>query len=173
MVRNRSFPCDWTNLSCLFLPSFLICTAFQLCIDLITFMSFKFFVKLIEGNPVPFAVNYTVGNTLALSSSAFLCGPKRQFKNMFDERRKLVSTVYLSCLFSTLVVVFIPLPWALKLSTLIALLITQCGANIWYSLSYVPYGRKTALKLIKKFVGMDDTNSGQGFMGLGGTGELA
>ena len=140
--------------------------------DLITFMSFKFFVKLIEGNPVPFAVNYTVGNTLALSSSAFLCGPKRQFKNMFDERRKLVSTVYLSCLFSTLVVVFIPLPWALKLATLIALLITQCGANIWYSLSYIPYGRKTALKFVKKFVGMDDNNSG-GFMGLGGTGELA
>lgn len=142
------------------------------CTDLITFMSFKFFVKLIEGNPVPFAVNYTVGNTLALSSSAFLCGPKRQFKNMFDERRKLVSTVYLSCLFSTLVVVFVPLPWSLKLATLIALLITQCGANIWYSLSYIPYGRKTALKFIKKFVGMDDNNSG-GFMGLGGTGELA
>jgi len=140
---------------------------------LITFMSFKFFVKLIEGNPVPFAVNYTVGNTLALSASTFLCGPKRQFKNMFDERRKLVSTVYLSCLACTLVVVFIPLPWALKLATLLCLLITQFGANIWYSLSYIPYGRKTALKFVKKFFGISNNSGGDGFMGLGGSGELA
>lgn len=142
-------------------------------IDLITFMSFKFFVQLIEGNPVPFAVNYTVGNTLALCSSTFLCGPKRQFKNMFDKRRKMVSIVYLSCLSSTLLVVFIPLPWALKLAILVGLLITQCGANVWYSLSYIPYGRKTALKILKKFVGLDNNNSGEGFMGLGGSGELA
>ena len=142
-------------------------------LDLITFMSFKFFVKLIEGNPVPFAVNYTVGNTLALSASTFLCGPKRQFKNMFDERRKLVSTVYLSCLACTLVVVFIPLPWALKLATLLCLLITQFGANIWYSLSYIPYGRKTALKFVKKFFGISNNSGGDGFMGLGGSGELA
>ena len=141
-------------------------------IDLITFMSFKFFVQLIEGNPVPFAVNYTVGNTLALSASGFLCGPKRQMKNMFDDRRKMVSTVYLSCLAATLLVVFIPLPWALKLATLVGLLLTQCGANIWYSLSYIPYGRKTALKIIKKFLGLNN-NSGDGFMGLGSSGELA
>ena len=141
--------------------------------DLITFMSFKFFVHLIEGNPVPFAVNYTLGNILAISASGFLCGPKRQIKNMFDERRKMVSTVYLSCLASTLVVTFIPLPWALKLATLVALLLTQCGANIWYSLSYVPYGRKTALKLGKKFLGLNTNSNSEGFMGLGGSGEIA
>jgi hypothetical protein len=142
--------------------------------DMITFMSFKFFVHLIEGNPVPFAINYTVGNTLAICASGFLCGPKRQFKNMFDDKRKMVSTVYLSCLAATLVVTFLPLQWALKLAILIALLITQCGANIWYSLSYIPYGRRTALRLGKKFLGLsNNSNSSEGFMGLGGSGEMA
>lgn len=137
-------------------------------------MSFKFFVHLIEGNPVPFAVNYTVGNILATSASGFLCGPKRQFRNMFDDKRKMVTTVYLSCLATTLVVTFLPLLWALKLALLIALLITQCGANIWYSLSYVPYGRKTALRFVKKFLGINNSNNnGEGIMGLGGSGTLA
>ena len=141
--------------------------------DLITFMSFKFFVQLIEGNPVPFAVNYTVGNILATSASMFLCGPKRQIKKMFDQHRKTVSTVYLSCLGVTLVVAFVPLQWVLQLALLVSLLITQCFANLWYSLSYIPYGRKTALKLIKKFLGLNTNDSGgAGFMGLGGSSEL-
>ena len=133
-------------------------------------MSFKFFVQLIEGYPIPFAVNYTVGNILAMSASGFLCGPKKQFRNMFDDTRKTVSIVYLSCLGSTLAIVFIPLYWAAKLSILLVLLITQCGANIWYSLSYIPYGRRTALRLAKRHLGLNSNGGGEGFMGLGGGG---
>lgn len=142
--------------------------------DLITFMSFKFFVQLIEGSPIPFAVNYTVGNILAISASGFLCGPKRQVRNMFDQKRKTVATVYLSCLAGTLVVVFLPLQWAIKLTTLIVLLLSQCAANMWYSLSYIPYGRKTALRLIKRFLGIGNSSggSGEGFMGIGSGGEI-
>lgn len=124
--------------------------------DLITFMSFKFFVQLIEGYPVPFALNYTLGNILALSASWFLCGPKRQFKNMFDEKRRLTAITYLSCLGGTLVVVFIPLPWAVRLAILVCLLVTQFAASFWYSLSYVPYGRKTVLSLIKRYLGLNE-----------------
>jgi len=47
---------------------------------LITFSSFKHFVQMIEGDPIPFAITYTVGNILALLSSMFLCGPERQLK---------------------------------------------------------------------------------------------
>jgi len=141
---------------------------------LITFMSFKFFVQLIEGYPVPFALNYSVGNLMAMSASGFLCGPKRQFKNMFDSKRRTVSIVYLSCLCSTLVIVFIPLPWAIKLTILLTLLITQCCANIWYSLSYIPYGRKTALNFIKRYLGLNNSSSGEGFMGIvNSSGELS
>ena len=129
----------------------------QIPTDLITFMSFKFFVQLIEGYPVPFAMNYTCGNILALGSSWFLCGPSRQFKNMFDERRRITAILYLSCLGSTLVVVFLPLPSALKLFLLILLLLTQCGSSFWYSLSYVPFGRKTVLKVFKRMFGLNES----------------
>ena len=119
-------------------------------------MSFKFFIQLIEGYPVPFALNYSFGNLLALASSWFLCGPKRQYRNMFDERRRLTSLTYLSCLVGTLVVVFIPCPTGLRLGTLLLLLITQCGASLWYSLSYIPYGRRTALNIFKRTFGMNE-----------------
>jgi hypothetical protein len=49
-------------------------------IDLIAFMSFRFFIKLVEGHPIPFALNYSMGHILQLAASTFLCGPKRQFK---------------------------------------------------------------------------------------------
>lgn len=48
--------------------------------DMIAFFSFRFFVELLEGYPIPFALNYSFGHTLQLLSSMFLCGPKRQFK---------------------------------------------------------------------------------------------
>jgi hypothetical protein len=119
-------------------------------------MSFKFFIKLIEGYPVPFALNYSLGNVLALGSSWFLCGPKRQYRNMFDDTRKLTTLTYLSCLAGTLVVVFIPCPTGLRLGILVLLLITQCGASLWYSLSYIPYGRRTALNVIKRTFGLNE-----------------
>jgi hypothetical protein len=123
-------------------------------------------LSFVQGNPAPFAVNYSAGNILALGASFFLCGPKRQFKNMFDAKRRTTSIIYLSCLGSTLTVVFIPLHWAIKLSLLIGLLLTQCGANAWYSLSYIPYGRKTVLNIIKKTLGLNDSSPVEGFIGI-------
>lgn len=119
-------------------------------------MSFRFFIQLIEGNPVPFALNYSFGQISQLSASTFLCGPKRQFKVMFDEKRRTTSMVYLSCLGSCLIVVFIPLPWLIKLLLLVAIMLTQCAASIWYSLSYIPYGRRTALRMVQRSLGMEE-----------------
>ena len=39
-----------------------------------TFMSFRLFIKLVEGNPAPFVFLYTSGNILSLMSSVFLSG---------------------------------------------------------------------------------------------------
>jgi hypothetical protein len=152
---------------------------------LITFMSFSFFVQLVEGDPVPFVVVYTVGHILSLMSSMFLCGPKRQFKyvpknlfplllflivrigvdsfltffhprNMFDEKRRYTSIVFLSCLFATLVVVFIPIDGTIKLVLLLLLLVTQFSASLWYTLSYIPYGRRTFMKILKGVFGIEE-----------------
>lgn len=131
---------------------------------LITFMSFKFFVELVEGYPVPFALNYSFGNVLSLASSWFLCGPKAQFKNMMDDRRRLTSITYLSCLATTLAVVFIPIKSSIKLCILLILLFTQFAASFWYSLSYVPYGRKTVLKILKRTFGLNDSSPVEGIV---------
>lgn len=129
------------------------------CTDMIAFFSFRFFIDLVEGNPIPFAVNYTMGHILQLLASTFLCGPKRQFKNMFDDKRRPTTTIYLGCLASTLVVIFIPLPGLLKLLVLLMLMITQFCASTWYSLSYVPFGRRTALRVLRNIIGIEESNS--------------
>lgn len=126
---------------------------------MIAFFSFRFFIHLIEGNPLPFALNYTFGHILQLAASTFLCGPKRQFKNMFDKHRRDTSIVYLSCLVLTLLFVFLPLPGPLKLIILLLLMMIQFCASIWYSLSYIPYGRRTVAQFIKRQLGIEEASS--------------
>ena len=77
-------------------------------------------------------------------------------RNMFDEKRRMTSIVYLSCLAATLLLIFIPLPGTLKLIVLMLLMIAQFGASLWYTLSYIPYGRKTFLRTVQKIAGVEE-----------------
>lgn len=81
---------------------------------------------------------------------------------MFHDNRRLCTIVYLSCLGGTFVVIFIPLPGVLKLITLLLLTITQFTSSLWYSLSYVPYGRRTFLRILKSTLGIQDDSSSSG-----------
>ncbi len=123
---------------------------------LMSFVSLKLIFKLVEGNPAPFVFLYTSGNLLSLLSSTFLSGPKRQFKNMFDEKRRTTSIIYLSTLSSSIVVCFIPLPAAAKMGVLVLLLLVQMSASLWYTLSYVPYGRATARRMLRSVLSGDE-----------------
>lgn len=117
---------------------------------LISFASFTFFVELLEGNPLPFVYVYTIGNILALSSSMFLVGPKRQFKNMFDDKRKWTTITYLTCLVLTLIICFVPgMDDLTRLLILVLLLFVQFFASLWYSLSYIPFARKAVINFFK------------------------
>jgi hypothetical protein len=86
---------------------------------------------------------------------------------MFDEKRRITSIVYLSCLGSILVIVFLPLPGAIKLITLLLLTIAQFSASTWYTLSYVPYGRRTLLKFLKRTLGIEESSADYSNVGLG------
>jgi hypothetical protein len=68
---------------------------------------------------------------------------------------------------ATLVVIFVPLPGAIKLVTLLLLTMTQFSASVWYSLSYIPYGRATALKALKRIVGIEEEPSYASALGFG------
>lgn len=57
-----------------------------------------------------------------------------------------------------MVVIFVPMPALLKLILLLLLTVTQFCASLWYTLSYIPYGRKTALRMIKNALGIDESS---------------
>lgn len=75
---------------------------------------------------------------------------------MFDDKRRITSITYLTCLVSTLVVLFIPLPRLLMFLVLVLLTLTQFCASVWYSLSYIPYGRRTVSKYLKRQLGLQE-----------------
>lgn len=120
---------------------------------LISSMSFQFFKDLVDGNPVPFVIIYSLGNIISLLSSMFLCGPARQLRRMFDDTRKVTTIVYLSALVLSIIVCFIPFNSSAKLLILVILIITQFFASLWYTLSYIPLARRTVLRCFKKEFG--------------------
>mmetsp|Transcript_4616 Transcript_4616/g.6954 ORF Transcript_4616/g.6954 Transcript_4616/m.6954 type:complete len:252 (-) Transcript_4616:148-903(-) len=126
------------------------------CGYLMTFMSFRLFIKLVEGNPAPFVFLYSSGNILSLMSSMFLSGPARQLKSMFDEKRWLTSTVYLVSLTCSIAICFIPIPTGPKIGLLVLLLLVQMSASLWYTLSYIPYGRATAKRMLRSVLPTDE-----------------
>ena len=89
-------------------------------------------------NPGGFAMTYTVGNVLALGSTTFLVGPRRQIRYMFDRTRIVATLVYLACIGGTLAAGLTEQSTFL----IIALLVIQFLALVWYTASYIPYARQ-------------------------------
>jgi Got1/Sft2-like family len=77
-------------------------------------------------------------------------------RNMFDEKRRYTTIVYLSCLFATIIVVFLPIDGTIKLVLLLLLLVAQFCASLWYTLSYIPYGRRTFIRVLRGVFGIED-----------------
>lgn len=71
-------------------------------------------------------------------STTFLVGPRKQIKYMFDKTRIFATIIYLVCLGATL--------WAgitkQHIVLVIALLVLQFCALVWYTASYIPYARQ-------------------------------
>jgi hypothetical protein len=84
-----------------------------------------------------FAIYYTIGNIINLGGSFFLWGPCSQLKSMFDPIRAWASILYLASLTAT-IVVSIKYP---NVFLVLALVLVQLAAYIWYCASYIPYGR--------------------------------
>ena len=126
------------------------CYGFGICFVigcLLSFGSLIFFRQLLAGHPTPFAVNYTLGNVIALSSTMFLVGPKTQLKRMSSTTRWGAALVYLCAMAATLIcALMLPaitnLPQNLIAALVIVCLVVQFLAMFWYALSYIPYGRR-------------------------------
>lgn len=114
-----------------------------------------------------FAIFYTLGNLLALSSGIFLTGIKRQFKLIMSHGRWICILVYLGLMgFTIWYTVIRPNEYVNpktkqkkednpSMIIILLLVIGQFLAGFWYMLSYIPYGRALAKKCLGKATDMD------------------
>ncbi|THU49789.1 hypothetical protein C4D60_Mb06t13220 [Musa balbisiana] len=107
---------------------------------------------LVFFNPIKFGITFTFGNLLALGSTAFLIGPKRQIDMMLDPVRIYATSIYIA---SMIIALFCAFYVHNKLLTLLAIIL-EFGALIWYSLSYIPFARSAVSKVM---VACFDTDS--------------
>ena len=93
-------------------------------------------------NPVKFALPYSVGNVLSLLSTGFLVGPRRQLRYACAPTRVWAFVIYIGCIICTLVSA---LHFQKAFLTLL-FVIVQFFAGLWYTASYIPYGRDMLTK---------------------------
>jgi len=130
------------------LYGFCICFVVGVVISLSSMMSFS---KMIAGNPAPFAIKYSLGNTIAICSTCFLMGPKTQLKRMSHPTRWIAALVYFVAIVATIVFCFTP-PHSATL--VIICIVVQFCAMFWYCLSYIPYGRRIVYSCCKSTMDM-------------------
>ncbi|PVH39509.1 hypothetical protein PAHAL_5G523100 [Panicum hallii] len=119
--------------------AFAACLAAGLALMILSFIVFA--------RPIKFAVMFTFGNMLAVGSTAFVMGPQKQLRMMFDPVRLYATAIYVGCVVLALIFAL----WIHdKLLTLIAIICEIC-ALFWYSLSYIPFARRMVSDLMVKF----------------------
>ncbi|GER49055.1 Got1/Sft2-like vescicle transport protein family, partial [Striga asiatica] len=82
---------------------------------------------LVFFHPIKFGITFSFGNLLALGSTAFLIGPKRQLTMMLDPVRIYATAIYIA---SIIVALFCAVYVRNKLLTLLAIVL-EFGALVW------------------------------------------
>ena len=103
-----------------------------------------------------FAIWYTLANTVCLSSTFFLMGPKKQWENMMKPERKFASLLLILSMATCLIMAFSGIS---KLIILIAIGF-QFFCLIWYVLSYIPGGQKLCSSCVKNTISGKNENNG-------------
>ena len=106
-------------------------------------------ITLLKGNPTPFAVMYTSGNIISICATMFLYGPWTQAKRMFAPERFAATCIYFSFMALTLALAFYPGNIPLRVLLITISIVCQFCALLWYTLSYIPYGRDLTLSCMK------------------------
>lgn len=85
-----------------------------------------------------FAVLYVLGNVAALCATGFLLGPKQQCIKMWLPTRRWSTAFYLLMI----IIVFVVALLRQSVFLVLFLLLVEILAGTWYSISYIPFGRK-------------------------------
>jgi len=92
---------------------------------------------------------YSLGSLTAMVSTCFLVGPKRQFKNMFENHRFLATAVYLAAIAATLAIAF-TVSGVLGVVGCIVTVVLQFLAAGWYAITYIPGGQDCLKGLVTR-----------------------
>jgi len=92
-----------------------------------------------------FAVLYVLGNIIALCATGFLLGPKAQCRKMWLPTRRWSTAFYLLMI----IIVFIVALLKQNVFLVLFLLVIEILAGTWYSISYIPFGRKIVLTFLR------------------------
>ncbi|KAE9347604.1 hypothetical protein PF008_g7730 [Phytophthora fragariae] len=105
-----------------------------------------------------YALFYSLSNIATFSSLIFIMGQNRLQKRMLSRKRSLTGRAWMGSLALTIVVAFF---WPSHWFIVILLLLVQLCSMIWYSLSYIPFGRKFLHKYMAKRVILVDAMDGK------------
>lgn len=140
---------------------------FASCFTIGMLLSFMSTLSILD--PVRFSIMYTLGNVIALFSTAFLFGPCRQLKNMFARTRIIATFIYLAALVGTLVVAIkvrhptappsrasphsttslrLPASQTESVIGVLCMIAVQFLALVWYTISYIPYARDLVWRML-------------------------
>ncbi|OMO88393.1 Vesicle transport protein, Got1/SFT2-like protein [Corchorus capsularis] len=119
--------------------------AFAAC--LLSGLVLMFLALFVFAKPIKFALLFTLGNVLAVGSTAFLMGAEQQLRMMFDPVRVYATAIYIGFVVLALICAL----WIQsKILTLLAIICEIC-ALIWYCLSYIPFARRIVSDLMIRF----------------------
>lgn len=104
-----------------------------------------------------------IGNFIAISATLFLIGPRRQCQKMFDKTRRFSTIIWLCEIWpsyarsfihspkfaGTLIITFSIAVAGVNAGWVVFMLLIQICASVWYSASYIPYGRRFIIKLFQ------------------------
>jgi hypothetical protein len=92
---------------------------------------------------------YTSGNAVSIAATLFFYGPWSQCKKMFESVRIAATLIYLFWMSVTLFLTYYPEPVPARVVLIVMSIFFQFCALVWYTLSYIPYGRSIALSCCK------------------------
>jgi len=93
-----------------------------------------------------FVVLYVIGNIIALAATGFLIGPRSQCIKMWAPTRRYTTAFYLLMLVIVLIVACLKQ----NIFLVLFLLFIEVLAAIWYSASYIPFGRRMIIAFLRQ-----------------------
>lgn len=120
--------------------------------QLLQFFAFGAAAGVLVGHPGRFARCYSMGNMMMIAGSFFLSGPKRQCNKIKEKNRLPTFCAFISAMVLTLIVVYAH-PFIGRALLILLLVVTQWCAQVWYILSYIPYGHTVGRRVVKSLLG--------------------